>query len=212
MAVPTRLRIAWLDDNTLKVETDAGTQTRLFPPSARQRKPPRGSATWQGDSMAQWERPRPPEGPVEGRIPEGRHVAPAPGYLRKNGVPYSADAVLTEYWDVSADPNGDQWITITSTVQDDRFLREPWVTVLNFKRERDGAKWDPTPCSVPMRPERGVHRESVSGWEHSSWRGRRVPAMAQFDLTGKWASRSSQDAHGAWTGSGPGRLPGTAAQ
>ena len=31
MAVPTRLRIAWQDDNTLKVETDAGTQTRLLP-------------------------------------------------------------------------------------------------------------------------------------------------------------------------------------
>ena len=71
-----------------------------------------------------------------------------PGYLRKNGVPYSADAVLTEYWDVSAGPNGDQWITITSTVRDDKYLREPWVTALNFKKERDGSKWDPTPCSA----------------------------------------------------------------
>lgn len=71
-----------------------------------------------------------------------------PGYLRKNGVPYSTDAVLTEYWDVSADPNGDQWITLTSTVQDGKYLREPWVTALNFKKERDGAKWEPTPCSA----------------------------------------------------------------
>jgi len=63
-------------------------------------------------------------------------------------VPYSAEAVLTEFWDVSANPDGEQWITITSTVRDDRYLREPWVTALNFKRERDGAKWEPSPCSA----------------------------------------------------------------
>src|SRR5438874_4507172 len=30
MRMPTRVRITWQDDNTLKVETDAGQQTRLF--------------------------------------------------------------------------------------------------------------------------------------------------------------------------------------
>jgi len=30
MRLPTRLHITWQDDNTLKVETDEGTQTRLF--------------------------------------------------------------------------------------------------------------------------------------------------------------------------------------
>ena len=28
--MPTRLRITWQDDTTLKIETDAGTQTRLL--------------------------------------------------------------------------------------------------------------------------------------------------------------------------------------
>jgi hypothetical protein len=162
MAVPTRLRIAWQDENTLKVETDAGTQTRQFrfapstalsadpstPLRARRTRASRGNPTWQGDSIAQWERPR----PARGASPKGGSLKVVtsnlrPGYLRKNGVPYSAEAVLTEYWDLSAGPGGDQWITITSTVQDDRFLREPWVTALNFKRERDGARWEPTPCS-----------------------------------------------------------------
>jgi hypothetical protein len=147
MAVPTRLRIAWQDANTLKIETDAGTQTRLF--YFGDKRPQRGAPTWQGDSVAQWERPR----AARGVAPKGGSLKVVtshlrPGYLRKNGVPYSADAVLTEYWDVSADPNGDQWITLTSTVQDDKYLREPWVTALNFKKERDGAKWDPTPCSA----------------------------------------------------------------
>jgi hypothetical protein len=146
MAVPTRLRISWQDDDTLKVETDAGTQTRHFRFVNRK---PNGPATWQGHSIAQWERPRPARGP----IPKGGSLKVTtshlrPGYLRKNGVPYSGGALLTEYWDLSSDPNGDQWITITSTVQDDKYLREPWVTALNFKKERDGAKWDPRPCSA----------------------------------------------------------------
>ena len=155
MAVPTRLRIAWQDDSTLQVETDAGMQTRRFqfgpstPLRAGNARPLRGPATWQGESIAQWERPR----PARGVVAKGGSLKVVTshlrsGYLRKNGVPYSADAVLTEYWDVSAGPNGDQWITITSTVQDDKYLREPWVTALNFKKERDGSKWDPTPCSA----------------------------------------------------------------
>ena len=147
MAVPTRLRISWQDASTLKVETDAGTQTRLF--YFGEKRPPRGAPTWQGESIARWERPPGARGAASksGSLKVvTSHLRP--GYLRKNGVPYSADAVLTEYWDVSADPNGDQWITLTSTVQDDKFLREPWVTALNFKKERDGTKWDPTPCSA----------------------------------------------------------------
>jgi hypothetical protein len=71
-----------------------------------------------------------------------------PGYLRKNGVPYSANAVLTEYWDLATERNGDRWITLTSSVEDARYLREPLVTALQFKKESDGSKWDPTPCSV----------------------------------------------------------------
>jgi ABC-type transport system substrate-binding protein len=146
MAVPTRLRITWQDANTLKIETDAGTQTRLF--YFGEKRPQRGAPTWQGDSVAQWERPRAGRGLAsKGGSLKVVTTHLRPGYLRKNGVPYSADAVLTEYWDVSADPNGDQWITLTSTVQDDKYLREPWVTALNFKKERDGGKWDPTPCS-----------------------------------------------------------------
>jgi len=147
MAVPTRLRITWQDASTLKVETDAGTQTRLF--YFGDKRPPRGAPTWQGESIARWERPPAARGTASkaGSLKVvTSHLRP--GYLRKNGVPYGANAVLTEYWDVSADPNGDQWITLTSTVQDDKYLREPWVTALNFKKEGDGAKWDPTPCSA----------------------------------------------------------------
>jgi hypothetical protein len=70
-----------------------------------------------------------------------------PGYLRKNGVPYSADAKVTEYWDAYKDRTGD-WLVITTIVDDPQYLQMPFVTTSNFKRERDGSKWDPTPCSA----------------------------------------------------------------
>src|SRR6185312_9118739 len=50
MRLPTRLHITWQDDNTLKVETDEGTQTRLFHFTG---KLPQGqAASWQGYSAA----------------------------------------------------------------------------------------------------------------------------------------------------------------
>jgi len=71
-----------------------------------------------------------------------------PGYLRKNGVPYSANAVLTEYWDLHKEPSGVQWLVITSIVDDPKYLVQPYITSPNFRREADGSKWDPTPCSA----------------------------------------------------------------
>ena len=147
MGIPTRLRIGWQDDNTLKLETDAGMQTRLF--RFRGSEAPAAPASWQGDSIAEWESPPGARGarPASGSLKVVTKNLRA-GYLRKNGVPYSASAVLTEYWDLATERNGDRWITITSTVEDSTYLREPWVTALQFKKERDGAKWDPAPCSA----------------------------------------------------------------
>src|SRR5437879_9811967 len=61
MRVPGRLHITWQDDNTLKIETDARTQTRLLHFGGR---PPQGAEpSWQGYSVARWEPPI-PLGPV----------------------------------------------------------------------------------------------------------------------------------------------------
>jgi hypothetical protein len=147
MAVPTRLHITWQDDNTLKVETDAGMQTRLL--HFGDWKPQDATASWQGASAAAWEGGR----GGRGAGPRGGSLKVVttnvrPGYLRRNGVPYSEHAVLTEYWDLGSEPNGDQWITITSVVDDSKYLRVPYVTALQFRKETDGAKWDPAPCSA----------------------------------------------------------------
>jgi len=151
MRGPTRLHVTWLDDNTLKLETDYGMQTRLFrfgspPPAAT------AARTWQGVSTAQWvmaagggrgRAGAPPRGSMKSVTTRLR-----PGYLRKNGVPYSANTVFTEYWDVHTQQNGDQWMVVTNVVDDPANLQTPWITSVHFKKELDGSKWDPTPCSA----------------------------------------------------------------
>ena len=75
-----------------------------------------------------------------------------PGYLRKNGVPYSDQVKLTEYWNLmpGAGANGkdEKWLVLSQSVDDPVYLTEPWVLGLNFKKEADGSKWDPQPCSA----------------------------------------------------------------
>jgi hypothetical protein len=150
MRQPTRLRISWQDDTTMKVEADAGTQTRLF--HFGDWKSPGGAASWQGETTAQWEtgargrganQPPPMFGNLKTVTKNLR-----PGYLRKNGVPYSDKTTVTEYWDLARQPNGDQWIIITTVVEDPTYLARTWITSLNFKKEPDGSKWDPSPCSA----------------------------------------------------------------
>jgi hypothetical protein len=69
------------------------------------------------------------------------------GYLRKNGVPYSADAVLTEYYDLTKNGN-DTLLTVTTIVDDPTYLRTRRLIAYPFKKEANGNKWDPTPCSA----------------------------------------------------------------
>jgi hypothetical protein len=145
--VPGRLHIAWQDDNTLKVEADAGGQTRLFQFNG---KPPAGEAGWQGFSAATWEHQTgggfAPPGPGGSLKVVSTHMKP--GYLRKNGVPYSANAVVTEYFDAIKEPDGEQYLVVKTLVDDPRYLAQQFITSTHFKKEPDGSKWHPTPCSA----------------------------------------------------------------
>ena len=85
--------------------------------------------------------------PRFGSIEDG-HDNLRPGYLRKNGVPYSERAVFTEHWDVHALPNGDKYLVNTNVVDDPVYLQAPFQTAIHYKLERDTSKWDPTPCDA----------------------------------------------------------------
>ena len=141
MRLAARFHITWQDENTLRIDSDSGMQTRLFHfnpvPSAALSSP--GQRTWQGYSTAQWEKP------------SSLKVATTnlrSGYLRKNGVPYSENAAVTEYFDIAPIPGGGQVLLVTAIVDDPQYLRQPFTTSSQFKKEADGSKWDPTPCTA----------------------------------------------------------------
>jgi hypothetical protein len=179
MRLPTRLRIAWADDATLRVETDAGQQVRSlhFDRAA----PAESAPSWQGHSVAEWlgvpQQANPFGGLVAptqeaanargqgaaGGAPLGAAARPTPpanrgslkvvttnlrpGYLRKNGVPYSERAVVTEYYDRFT-MFGNDYLQVVTIVTDPMYLTTPFVVSNQFKREPDDANWNPTPCST----------------------------------------------------------------
>jgi hypothetical protein len=165
MRVPGRLHITWDSEGALKIETDAGTQTRLLRFSGVIYEGP--LPIRQGLSMAQWEYAGGRRGqntggqPAPGAAVDGGGAgAPSrsgdlkvvttamlPGYLRKNGVPYSGNARLTEYFHRTIEPNGDSWLIVTTLVEDPQYLNQPFQTSTHFKKQADATGWDPTPCT-----------------------------------------------------------------
>jgi hypothetical protein len=153
MRIPERLHITWQGDNVLRVDTDAGMQTRLlhFDSTADIRAP--AESAWQGVSTASWDAASAVQR-AAGDVPQfgslgSLHVVTTgmrPGYLRKNGVPYSANALLDEDWHAMRE-DGTDWLVIYTTVTDPVYLSRPWRTNPVFEREPDGKKWHPSPCS-----------------------------------------------------------------
>jgi hypothetical protein len=154
LRIPGRLRISWQDDTTLKIETDAGQQTRLlrFAPGT-----PAGEPTLQGHSIAEW------QGGGAGTVDPftGRGDGPGvqrwgllkvrttnlrAGWLRRNGVPYSRNAVITESFTRFTHPVAGDWFVVTTTVDDPMYLSQPFTTSTNFKREPNDSKWSPVAC------------------------------------------------------------------
>ena len=166
MQRPGRLHITWDGDNALKIETDAGTQTRTLNFSAAPASPgPSTSSgqasTWQGNSQAVWQvNGRPlidtggtgfvPINRVQGATRGGQLKVTTtnmkPGYIRKNGVPYSDKAVLTEYFALLSGQANDTYITLTAFVDDPAYLTGQFIRTYTFKKVPDATGWDPTPC------------------------------------------------------------------
>lgn len=158
MRLPGRVHITWEDDNTLKLDIDTGMQTRLFRFGAAE---PMGPRTWQGWSAAEWEisgdtsrrrgfyRLSGSLGDIENfgslRVDTTRLRA---GYLRKNGVPFSEDAAMTEYYNLITEDDGNQYLVVQTFVEDPRYLAQHFVRTMQFKREPDGSRREPMECSA----------------------------------------------------------------
>jgi len=160
-----RLHITWDGDQALKIETDAGTQTRTlrFTTAGAQVLAAAASAepTWQGNSVAVWQvNGRPlidtggtgfvPINRVQGATRGGQLKVTTtnmkPGYIRKNGVPYSERAVLNEYFTLVPGQQNDTYIALTAMVDDPTYLTGQFIRTYTFKKVADATGWDPTPC------------------------------------------------------------------
>jgi hypothetical protein len=144
LRVPGRLHITWQDDQTLRMDADAGKQTRIF--HFGDWKAPAGPRTIQGDSVAEWQAGG-GRGATDGTLQVTTSNLKA-GFLRKNGVPYSDNASLKEYYEVITQPDGSPLLVVTIVTTDPEYLRQPFVISSHFKKEPGDAKWSPTACSA----------------------------------------------------------------
>jgi hypothetical protein len=176
MRLPTRLDIAWSDDSTLRIETDSGLQVRTlhFDRAAADTAPSwqgHSVAEWLGvpapanpfgGLVAPTQEAAAARGAAAGPPAPGGARAEAPpargslkvvttnlrpGYLRKNGVPYSERAVVTEYYD-RLTMFGNDYLNVVTVVTDPTYLTTPFVVSNHFRREPDDSKWNPTPCAT----------------------------------------------------------------
>jgi hypothetical protein len=113
---------------------------------------PTAVPSWQGSSVASWmfaggRAPR-GGGPPRGGTLKVLTTNLRPGYLRKNGVPYSAEAMVAEYFNRVEGLNGESYLVVTTVVTDPRYLNQPFVTSTNFRKQTDASGWNPTPCST----------------------------------------------------------------
>jgi hypothetical protein len=154
MRMPTRVHIVWESDSVLQIETDWGEQTRHLYFNSTEL-PATGVKDLQGSSLASWEHPTKLIGgmgfggggpPLPGGALKVVTINMLPGWLRRNGVPYSENATVTEYFDRFATPDGNEWFVVTTIVDDPAYLLRPFVTSSHFRREPDASKWTPRPC------------------------------------------------------------------
>ena len=162
MRMPLRLKISWQDDYTLKIESDAGQQTRLLrftpPGAASPVSGAPGSKTLQGSSLAEWQRGG---GAFDAFLERGAGAGPPrwgalkvtttnmlPGWLRRNGAPYSQNATITEYFTRFTHPEAGDWFVVTTVIDDPAYLAQQFVTSSNFKKEANDSKWSPSQCKA----------------------------------------------------------------
>jgi hypothetical protein len=152
MRLPARFHITWADPNTLKIEVDNGTQTRLLHFGSGQNPPemtanPADAKNWQGNSVASWETPGGRGAPRGGEL-KAVTTGARPGYLQKNGVPYSANAVFTEYFSKYDEPGPPAWslLVVSTLTEDPMYLQQPHIRSSHYKKLPDASGWNPVPC------------------------------------------------------------------
>jgi hypothetical protein len=95
--------------------------------------------TWAGFSTGKW----------DGDIMTTRVTHLKEGYVRRNGVPRSEKASLTEHWIRHGD-----WLTVVTVLTDPVYLTEPFVRSTDYELDLH-QQIPPYPCEVVREVERG---------------------------------------------------------
>lgn len=154
MRIPGRLHISWQDDQTLKIETDAGKQTRLY---YFANPPEKTAEDYQGNSKAEWDLGNAGAGGLFFGGGGGAASAPSgslkvvttkmkAGYVARNGIPFSNTATLTEYYDLVKEKSGVEYLILTSTLDDPTYMSQPMWTATHFKKQGDATGFTPVSC------------------------------------------------------------------
>ncbi len=160
MHLPGRLRITWEDDSTLKLDADAGTQTRVFRFHRGQTRSP--GLTPQTPSQAgRVTRPRSGNstaadagaaacGPGRGRparVAESGDDPAAAGLLPEERDSLQRKRRADEDFKTLTD-SGIDYLVVTNFLEDPQYLAQPYVRSVQFKRQPDAKGWNPTACSA----------------------------------------------------------------
>ena len=68
--------------------------------------------------------------------------------IAEGGVLAIGMPVWSEYFDAAVLPDGGRLLLVTTVVEDPQYLQTPFIVSSQFKKESDGSKWDPTPCTA----------------------------------------------------------------
>ena len=140
MRLPGRLHITWENDNTLKMDIDAGTQTRRFVFGAAPRRA--AEPSWQGS-------PRRRAGCFPGR--RGRGAERPPRSARRDddapasGLPAEERHPLQRqrtYHRVLRAPRRDEaqeYLAVTTMVDDPQYLALPYIKTYEYKKQPDAS-------------------------------------------------------------------------
>lgn len=153
MRYPGRLYISWEDEETLRMDFSAGEQTRFLHFNSDDSASV-AALSLQGYTTANWHKERqtrglgfgPPVTSFEGGNLRARTMNLLPAFLQRNGIPYSDQTTILDYYKVINAPNGDRWLIVTSVVSDPVYLQQDYITSTNFKYEENGDNWDPITC------------------------------------------------------------------
>ncbi len=132
MRSPLRFDLSYDDADTIsiKIELEMGRERKIYL-DGRAREP--GPATDMGHSVGQW----------DGDTLTVTTTHMRQKYIRRNGVPNSEEAVMTEHF-----VRHGNLLTIISIIEDPVFLTAPLVRSVSFNRRDDEFKWIRFPCEV----------------------------------------------------------------